>query len=146
MKRYLVLILLFVAFNANAIEGSMMMSTMVIGMDKNMSMEQAHDMDSHHDNDDSEMPDHGKMSESKDKECDDNISCGVCLFHCTSAILEIDIPAFSFLGLVSFKPNYTPSEVSSNYTRLLRPPNWLPKILKALLSYASALDSLSMTQ
>lgn len=117
MNQYVILILLFITFNANAIESSMMMASM--DSEKCMSMSgDHHKSTSDASNNSAEI----KLAGSEPTTCDEDSVCNVCLTHCTNSFLQVDVPSISLSGLLKIEFDYTLSEISNVYTLLLRPP------------------------
>ena len=127
MKHNLLIFLLLIAFNANAMTSTMLMSRLIPSMDMGISelrhsavekQSSHHHLEGSHD----EMSTYGEPSQIIGGVCDDEINCSACLTHCTSVVILIETTDFSFHNRFSFSAFHSPSEAVSNNFRLLRPP------------------------
>ena len=108
MKHNLLIFLLLLAFNVNAIASQMMLSDTMSGMDMSLSMD--------------EMSAHVEINQQIASGCDKDISCSVCLAHCNGVMVLIEVSNFSFQNRLLFNSTDILAEASRRYFRLLRPP------------------------
>ena len=67
------------------------------------------------------MSEKGQTQQSANDTCDDDQNCGLCLFHCSAALIP-EISVFDTSSHFTFESNYRFRDAPSSYSRLLRPP------------------------
>ena len=123
MKNYFLIVLLLLAFNVNALTGTMMMPEMFFSIDT-VASDHKNGSHEHHKVGMDESSDHTKMAKKINSDCVDDLGCNVCIAHCTSALISIETVDFNIQNPTGFTLNLISSEATSNYFRLLRPPKF----------------------
>ena len=127
MTRYFLIFLLLISFNANAIAGSVMMlsmSPMTSDMTGKSEMTSHPMTNGEHQMSMSDMSmNHCQSQLSTDSNCEDSHDCGLCMMHCSAALIS-EITAINSPPLFSFEPNYHVQDALSTHSHLLRPPKF----------------------
>ena len=124
MKKRFLIILLLLAFNANALAGVMMVSEMIFIAEETVVTN--HDSDSHDHINTSidQTTQHKKMAKQASTHCAGDIGCNICIGHCANVPILIEIADFNIQKTSSFTFINVLAEATSSYFRLLRPPKF----------------------
>ena len=122
MKHYLLIFLLLLSFNGNAIAGLMTMTELELNTKVSMSIKHAHDQHHEHVTSHTESSHHHKTITHTNNGCDGDTSCSACPAHCTSLMILTESSVSVLQGLASFTMSHFCLKASGNNFRLLRPP------------------------
>lgn len=127
MIRQLLIFLLLISFNANAIAGSVMMANMSsmaqVMMEKSEPTNHVANGDDYLMSMSNMSMDHCQSQPSTDSPCESDPACGLCMMHCSAALMG-EITSLGSSPQFSFEPSYHVQAALSTHSRLLRPPKF----------------------